>query len=79
MSAADGYLRRKKPRRRGLQEPEPEAQDVAAKFGGLVSQGVRSSGWPRPELTADELIRRGRGGHGGGGWTPIIWTAGGIG
>ena len=67
--AADAFLRKRGTRRvcvRPSEEEQPEKPKPP-----LISQGARSSGYPRPLASPDELIRRGRRGSGNP-WTPVF-------
>ena len=71
MSGADAFLRGVAQRRR--QRPPQEEPEEARKSAPLVSQGARSGGYPRREVTPDDLIRAAAGRLSGpGGWQRIF-------
>jgi hypothetical protein len=66
MSKSDDYFRRHR------QRPPEEEPEEAPKSAPLVSQGARSGGFPRRQVTPDDLIRRAaRRGSAPGGWERI--------
>ena len=57
MSAADSYIRQRKREPRFALQSEPSVEQEKPP-GPLVTQGVRSQGYPRPVVSTDELFRR---------------------